>query len=437
MKKSLFTDYKKCLEYLFALERAGIKYNLNNIKKLCKLSGNPEKYFKSIHIAGTNGKGSTASIINSVLIEKGFKTGLYSSPHISDFRERITVNGKFIGRKFILDFVNSMHDEIEKIKPSFFEVTTALAFSYFHFMKTDYAVIETGLGGRLDSTNILKPLVSVITSIGIDHVEFLGKKLESIAAEKAGIIKENTPVVIGRIPDKVKPVFKKIASENKSRIYFSEKRFKSEIIRRSEKGFEFKISEGKNKSLKFFFPVTGDYQIFNIKTSITALQILGKTDKIDFSNSDFEKAFKNLRINSRLYGRFDLISDSPKIVTDVSHNIQAIQNLRSNLKYFKYNKLYVIFAMMSDKEFAGSLNELLKLKAAKIILTKPEYKRSAIPEVLLKSVKKKKSMFEINYSIKDSYEKLMNIAGKKDLILVTGSFFLVSDFLKVYKPERS
>ena len=198
MIKDKFRNYNKCIEYLFGLERAGIKYNLKNISSLLKYLKNPQRNFKSIHIAGTNGKGSVSSILNSVLIEKGFKTGIYTSPHIRDFRERILVNGKFISKKFILDFTNKIHPEIERIKPSFFEVTTAMAFEYFSQKKVDYAVVETGLGGRLDSTNVMMPVVSVITSIGIDHVEFLGKTIKKISYEKAGIIKKNTPVIVGK-----------------------------------------------------------------------------------------------------------------------------------------------------------------------------------------------------------------------------------------------
>jgi len=433
LSKQYFKNYEKCIEYLFGLERGGIKYNLNNIRKLSRLSSNPEKYFKSIHVAGTNGKGSVASVINSLLTEKGFVTGLYSSPHINDFRERIIVNRKFIEKNFILDYVNRFRIDIEKIKPSFFEVTTAIAFSYFYFKKVDYAVIETGLGGRLDATNIIKPLVSVITSIGIDHVEFLGSKIEHIAKEKAGIIKSKVPVVAGNVPENCGKIISAVSRKNKSELIFSSRKYKIRIIKKSESGFKFLLSGRRNG--KFFFPLIGDYQKHNLKTALTALDVLCDKENLEFSNAEIDLALKNIKKNSNLIGRFEIISRRPYIITDVSHNAQAVRNFRGNLKYFKYSKLYVIFAMMSDKQYAESIKLLSHLNADKIILTKPDYKRAAMPDELYRSVFRKKSRFEIKKNVKESYKTLKILAGKKDLILVTGSFFLVSDFLKIFRKR--
>lgn len=436
MNPRCFKDYGKCIEYLFNLERRGIKYNLDNIRKLSALCGNPEKKFKSIHIAGTNGKGSTASIINSALIEKGFKTGLYSSPHIMDFRERILINGKFISKIFVMDFVNAHYTHIEKIKPSFFEVTTVIALSYFHSCKVDFAVIETGLGGRLDATNIITPVVSAITSIGIDHVEFLGNKLKHIAGEKAGIIKKQIPVIIGNIPAEVTYIFKNAAIKADSELISAEKKYLVRIISKSEYGFKFKINiKGKSKS-SFFIPVTGDFQKHNIKTAFAVLECISKREKINFSIPELKRALKNLKENSKLSGRFEMISRDPKIIIDVSHNAQALKNIRKNLSYFKYDKLFILFAMMSDKQYIESIGILTKLNASGIILTKPEYKRAALPGELYKAVKKKKEIFEINDSVKDSFKKLSQLSGKDDLILVTGSFFLVSDFLKIFRSRN-
>ena len=355
MNKIKFTNYEKCIDYLFNLERRGIKYNLKNITSLLKTLNNPERNFKSVHIAGTNGKGSVSSIINSVLIEKGFKTGLYTSPHIKDFRERILINGSMISKKFILDFVNKLSGEIEKIKPSFFEVTTALAFEYFSFRKVKYAVIETGLGGRLDSTNVLMPVVSVITSIGIDHTEFLGNTIKSISTEKAGIIKTNVPVVSGKVTDESGKVFKNIAKEKNAALLFADNNYKVKIINSDEKGFKFNLKGSERSYENFYFPVPGDYQINNIKTSVTALDLISNKENIVFDKVNFKNGFKNLRINSNLYGRFELISKDPKIVIDVSHNLQGIKNISENLKCFKFKKLIIIFAMMDDKQFKDCL----------------------------------------------------------------------------------
>lgn len=436
MNSRRFNNYEKCIEYLYNLERRGIKYNLRNIRKLSKLSGNPEKKFKSIHIAGTNGKGSTASIINSVLIEAGFKTGLYSSPHINDFRERILVNGKFIEKKFVLEFVNTQFENIEKIKPSFFEATTALAFSYFHFRKVDFAVVETGLGGRLDATNVIMPVVSVVTSIGIDHIEFLGNKLLQIAGEKAGIIKKNIPVIIGNMPGKVIKVFVKAAKEKNSKLISAEKKYSVKFLKKSERGSRFEIKDKADNKNSFFIPLTGDFQKHNIKTAFSVLECISKSEKINIDNQHIRQALLNLKRNSNFSGRFELISKNPKIIIDVSHNIQALKNIKKNLGYFKFKKLFILFAMMSDKQYIESIDVLTKLKASGIILTKPEYKRAALPEELYKAVKKGKEVFEICGSVKDSYKKLTALSGKDDLILITGSFFLVSDFLKIFNKNR-
>jgi len=418
---------------MFGLERAGIKYNLKNIRSLLKLLNNPEKNFKSVHIAGTNGKGSVSSIINSVLSEKGFRTGLYTSPHLIDFRERILVNGNFIPKKYILDFINKYYNVIEKIKPSFFEITTALAFEYFSHKKVDYAVVETGLGGRLDSTNVLNPVLSVITSIGIDHTEFLGKTIRRISQEKGGIIKNNTPVVIGDVSDISKKIFEQYAGDKRSEITFSEDSYLLEVVKSNDQGFYFK-SIGKNGFNKiFFFPVIGDYQIKNIKTSLASLDIISKKEKIDFTYKEISDGFKNLKSNSNFHGRFELISENPGIVIDVSHNLQGVQNINSNLKYFRYDKLFIIFGIMMDKQYKECINELSKLKASKIVLTKPDYKRAAEPEVLYKAVSKGKSKFEVKKNIITAFDHVKNISSDNDLILITGSFFLVSDFLKMFK----
>ena len=430
MAKKKFKTYKECLSYLFNLERAGIKYDLKNIKLLLRFLGNPHKNFKTIHVAGTNGKGSVSSMINSLLIEKGYKTGLYTSPHLTDFRERITVNGKLIKGSFVLEFTNRFYTEIERIKPSFFEVTTAMAFEYFKKCKVEYAVVETGLGGRLDSTNVIKPVLSVITSLSIDHVEFLGNRIEKITYEKGGIIKKNIPVVIGNVSELSARILKRTAKENNSEIIFSNGIKKIDITQRTENGLYFDL---KNKYRDLFLPLIGDYQVSNLKTFFCAADLLEKYERIEFSPEDILWSLLNIRCNSNFTGRFDLISTDPKIILDVSHNLQAVQNIRKNLKYFKYEKLIVIFAMMKDKNYGECVSELGKLKA-KIILTKPDYKRSAEPAELFKAVTKNRSAFTVKDDLKSAMKEARDIANTNDLILITGSFFLAGDYLKL--PEK-
>lgn len=405
-----FTSYNKCVDYLFSLERAGIKYDLKNINLILDKLDHPERYFKAIHIAGTNGKGSVSSMINSVLMESGFKTGLYTSPHILDFRERILVNGKPISKKFIIEFTNKLIPLIEKINPSFFEVTTALAFEYFREKRVEFAVIEAGLGGRLDSTNVLKPIIEIITSISIDHTNFLGNTIEKITKEKAGIIKKNSVCVIGNVSAKSKNIIRQVCKKQDAKL----------------------IDSGKINISNFKLPLIGNYQKHNLKTVATSLREISEQQKIPEIKTNIQKGLKNIVTNSNFHGRFELINNNPKIIIDVSHNEQSLKNLADNLKQVKYKKLYVIFGLMGDKQIAECTAQISKLKAEKIILTKPDYKRAAEPEMLAKFFKAKKNVVLQN-TLKKSYNFIKSALRKDDLLLVTGSFYVVSDFLKTYK----
>lgn len=428
-----FKNYNQCINFLFGLERVGIKYSLKNIKTLLKYIGNPEKKLKAIHIAGTNGKGSVASMINSILIEHGFKCGLYTSPHISDFRERIQINGNFIEKQFIIDFTNNLLKLIEKISPSFFEVTTALAFKYFENNIVDFAIIEAGLGGRLDSTNVLKPKLTIITSISIDHTEYLGETIEKIAYEKAGIIKRNTPLILGKISRKAELIIKKTASLKNSEVISAIKENKIEVIKRSEDGFYFNL---KNKNFiinNLFLPLIGDFQKWNLMASLSAITKLFKKYDIKIDCEKIIFGLKYLRKNSKLYGRFEKTNESPKIVIDVSHNPEGIKNIKNNLKYFDYNNLFIIFGMMSDKKYKDCVKELEKIDS-KIIITKPSYKRALEPEKLIENAKEK-NKFIIIKEVEEAFNFTKKFAKEEDLILVTGSFYLVSDFLKVLKNK--
>ncbi len=426
-----FTKYNDCVEYLFGLERAGVKYDLINIKSILKFLNNPQNSFKSIHIAGTNGKGSVASIINSILIEKGFKTGLYTSPHILDYRERIIVNSEYISKKFILDFTNKIFQFIKNLDISFFEVSTAMAFEYFRFKKVNYAVIETGLGGRLDSTNILKPIISVITGISIDHTEYLGNTLNSIANEKAGIIKNNTPCIIGKVKNDIKQVFTLNAKRKNSKIIFSDKFIKPTLLGQDSNGIHFQAFN-KFFSLKnIFSPIIGKYQLRNIATVLTALSEIQQIENLKFNLTEIRNGFKNLRINSKFFGRFQQVSEKPKIIVDVSHNAEAIKNLADNLDNIKYRKLFVIFGIMKEKNYLDCL-KILKGLNAFIVFTKARYKRALDPVLLYNDFgNKNKSM--LTFSLNEAYGKIKIRIKTKDLLLVTGSFFVVSDFLKVTK----
>jgi dihydrofolate synthase/folylpolyglutamate synthase len=407
-----FKSYNKCIDYLFSLERVGIKYDLKNINLILDKLGRPEKSFKAIHIAGTNGKGSVSAMINSVLMESGFKTGLYTSPHILDFRERILIDGKLISKNFIIDFTNKLITLIQKIQPSFFEVTTALAFEYFRQKRVKFAVIETGLGGRLDSTNILKPIIEIITSISIDHTNFLGNAIEKITKEKAGIIKKNSICVIGNVPAKSKKIIKQVCKKQKTKL----------------------IDSSKVKISNLSLPLIGAYQKNNLRTAVAALREISEQEKLPQIKSNIKSGLKNIISNSNFHGRFEQINNNPKIIIDVSHNEQSLKNLSDNLKQIKYKNLYVIFGLMKDKQLSDCVAQIKKLTAEKIILTKPDYKRAAEPEELAEFFSSKKNIIT-KPGLKESYKYVQNQFGKNDLLLVTGSFFVVSDFLKTYKKQ--
>ncbi len=428
-----FEEYNSCIKFLFGLERIGIKYSLKNIRTLLNSVGNPQNNLKTIHIAGTNGKGSVASITNSILIEYKFNCGLYTSPHIKDFRERILVNGRFIDKSYVIDFTNEIFKLIEKISPSFFEVTTALAFKYFSDKKVDFAIIEAGLGGRLDSTNILKPILTVITGISIDHTEYLGNTIQRISEEKGGIIKRNTPVILGKLNKHAYKVLTKIAKKRNAEIIDSTQGNKIIIKQKFENGFYFDLKMNNFKLDNTFFPFIGDFQKINLLTAFSTINKLFNICNLKFCEKQIVNGLKKLKRNSRFYGRFEKISENPKIVIDVSHNLEGIKNIKNNLKYFNFNRLFIIFAMMSDKNYRACIKELEKLNS-KIIITKPSYKRAIDPNEMIKNVKDLHN-FRIINNPKDAFEYANKSIKRGDMILVTGSFFLISDILKVFKNK--
>lgn len=419
-------SYEEFIEYLYSLERAGIKYTLDNIRMLAKAAGNPHIKFKSIHIAGTNGKGATASIISSVLKESGYKIGLYTSPHVKDFRERITVNGKQIPKDYVVKFTRKYYNVIQNVKPSFFEATTAMAFAYFADSKVDFAVIECGLGGRLDSTNIIKPELSVITSISIDHSEYLGNTIKSIAFEKAGIVKRGIPCVTGSLSEYSRKIIKTLCRDRKSEHFDSSKFYLK--FKKTDTGHAVSLN---GYYEEFKYSLNGGFQILNLKTAMTSLNVLKKMGVIYFDGTSLRIGLRNIKQNTNYGYRLEEVSRNPRIILDVSHNAEGLANLKDNLRGKAYKNLYIVFGMMADKETKKCINELENLNGF-LILTKPDYKRADEPEALAMHIKRKKG-YIIKNNVKSAFEYAKGKAGKNDLILVTGSFFMVSDFLKHFK----
>ena len=399
--------YKDTLDYLFSqlpmYQRSGAaayKEDIGNIIKACDILKDPHKKFKSIHIAGTNGKGSTAHMLASILQEAGLKTGLYTSPHLKDFRERIKINGKMISQNQVIEFVKKNKTEFEKINMSFFEYTVAMAFDYFAESQVDIAIIETGLGGRLDSTNIISPELSVITNIGYDHTNLLGSKLEQIAKEKAGIIKKNTPVVIGRKQEKIiNDIFKITAYNKKSKIFFSE------------------INNNISCDLK------GEYQNENINTTIKAIEVLNWN--IDKKN--IYKGLKNVVKNTGLNGRWQIISKNPHIICDTGHNQDGIKNITKQLKKINFNKLHFIFGTVKDK----NIIEIIKLLPKEALY----YFCAANIDRAFNASKLQEVSLELNLqgnaynSVKDAYNNAISNYKKGDLIFIGGSTFVVAEIL--------
>lgn len=416
-------NYQNSLEYLYSLQKTGIKFGLEKISKLLEFLGTPHKKFKSIHIAGTNGKGSTSSFIASILSELNFKVGLYTSPHLVRFNERIKVDGKEIEDEYLVESINLLRSEIEKIKPTFFEVTTAIAFKYFSDLEVDYAVIETGLGGRLDATNVIIPQVSVITKVDYDHQEFLGDTLEKIASEKGGIIKENIPVVIGRNFEEVKKTLEKIAIEKKSKIVFTDENYSSEILKITLDGLNTRIKSNLTDHLyEINSPLVGDYQIENLKNAIAAIEIL-------FPEVNLENIVTSgiAKMKFPLRGRFQIIRHQPLIILDTAHNSDAIRNFLMNLNSLVTSQKFAIFGIMKDKHIDDVIN-IIGNSFDKIYLCQAKIERSLNVEIL----SQKFSNFNVQKcnTVKEAIDKALNETSAEAVVTVFGSNFIVGEAIE-------
>ena len=378
---------------------------LDAMKKLDKHIGKPHKSFKSIHIGGTNGKGSTAHMIASVIQTAGYKTGLYTSPHLLDFRERIKVNGLKISKDEVIEFISINKKYFEEEQLSFFEMTVGLAFWYFKKKQVEYGIIEVGLGGRLDATNIITPVLSVITNIGLDHTQFLGNTHADIAREKAGIIKSKTPVVIGSRDKKTEKVFLEVAKNFSAPIFFTED----------------SISE-------FSTDLKGTYQSKNIQTAILALNCL---PQVKFKKSIIQQGLLNVISNTDLMGRWQSVNSSPQVILDVAHNKEGLTMIRKQLNFMEYGRLYLVMGFVQGRNVA----ELLSLfpNDAYYYLSSPNIDRAVKMIELKKELKDSSLKITYTESILKAYENALLSAKPQDLILVLGSTFAVSEVLKQLK----
>jgi dihydrofolate synthase/folylpolyglutamate synthase len=405
---------------------AAYKKDIHNTVELCKALGNPQNQFKSIHIAGTNGKGSTSHMLASALQQQGYKTGLYTSPHLKDFGERIRINGAMIDPEFVIQFTEKTKKICKTIQPSFFELTVAMAFEYFAVQKVDIAVIETGLGGRLDSTNIITPVLSIITNIGLDHTQLLGNTLEAIASEKAGIIKYQTPVVIGEVLPETKMIFENKSNSTQSLILFAEENY--DISLKEYRNNQM-VCDALNKISKetkvIVTDLNGLYQIKNLKTLLTSIDMLNKIGFI-IEEENLLSALSKVKKLTGLRGRWDIISKEPTIIFDVAHNKDGIQTLLNQLNSnYTNSKFHFVLGFVNDKDI-DSILDLLPKEAA-YYFTNAHIER-ALPHEKLKLLAKEKNLTGESFDdINKAIVSAKNNAQKNDVIIACGSFFTLAE----------
>lgn len=422
-------NYEQTLDYMFnalpMFQRVGataFKKDLGNTVALCRELGNPENQFKSIHVAGTNGKGSTSHALCSVLMEAGYKVGLYTSPHLKSFTERIKINGQEIPQQVVVDFVAKQRDFLDELKPSFFEMTVGLAFWYFAKEKVDIAVIEVGMGGRFDSTNVIRPELSVITNIGYDHMQFLGDTLPKIAGEKAGIIKENTPVVISQRQEETTAVFDAKAKENNAAIYYAEDFFIVEKTENSSSGF-FQIKTN-SEQFSIELDLKGNYQQKNLAGILQAIKVLQSLG-YKITQNQIVTGLAQVIKNTGLKGRWQQLSTNPTIICDTGHNEDGIKYIVEQIHEYNYKQLFMVIGMVNDKDVSKVLS--LLPRDAYYFFVQANIPRAMSANDLFSKGKEAgltgEMIEDVNLAISEAKKK----AGKDDLIFIGGSTFVVAE----------
>lgn len=425
-------NYQQTIHYLFTrlplfsrIGAAAFKPNLDNTIRLCDSLGKPHTKFKSVHVAGTNGKGSVSHMLAAILQMAGYKTGLYTSPHLRDFRERIRVNGEMINEKFVIDFTEKINPLIEEIEPSFFEITVAMAFDYFAQQQCDIAIIETGLGGRLDSTNIITPELSIITNIGWDHMNLLGDSLEKIAWEKAGIIKDHVPVIVGEVLKETLPVFHQMAIQKNAVLTVASQKRQALEWKWEKHELIVEVAEDHKTDHKVYhLDLAGLYQTKNVITVLEACFQL-KQKGWNISDHFIHKALSQVKKITGLHGRWEVIHEHPAIILDVGHNEDGIKQILKQIEMTDHHELHIILGMVNDKEIDKVLG--LLPKTAHYYFTQAQIPRALAAEALQEKARlvglNGKYYADVNTAIKEVKVK----AHKNDLAIVCGSVFLVAE----------
>ena len=406
---------------------AAYKPDLGNRVELLDFLGNPQNSFKTVHVAGTNGKGTVSHTLASIFQECGYKTGLYTSPHLLDFRERIRINGQMIPEKNVIDFIGDNKEKFEEMQLSFFEMATGMAFDYFAKEKVDIAIIEVGLGGRLDSTNVIKPELSVITNISLDHVAMLGNTLAEIAAEKAGIIKPNTPVVIGETQPETKDVFINKAKECKAPIYFADQIFDCDKIHVESLDYQ-KFDIWKNSELYLEaveFPLLGYYQKKNLATVMCAVDIL--KEKFNIDQKDIVNGLEFVVKNTNLMGRWQVLSRQPLVIADTGHNVGGIKEITMQLSDMSFRKLHFVLGCVNDKDINGILHLLPQY--AEYYFCKADIPRGLDANILASKAFEAGLRGNVYESVQQAYNSALNNAHFDDVVFVGGSNFTVAEVI--------
>lgn len=427
--------YKETTDYLFGLlpmfQRIGAaayKADIDNTVRLLAALGNPERKFRSVHIAGTNGKGSSSHLIASILRERGMKVGLHTSPHLKDFRERIKIDNEMCSEQFVIDFVEQHKGLIEEVKPSFFELAVAMAFVYFAENKVDIAVVEVGMGGRLDSTNVLTPLASLITNISYDHTQFLGSTLEQIAGEKAGIIKRNVPVAISQTQAETKAVFLEKAKEMNAPIVFADSYLEVTSTTNTAGGILMDIKQdGKTRFGNLLCPLGGDYQTKNILGVIATIDALGKFQGLKTDDETIRNGIEKLNTNFPILGRWQTLCKTPLTICDTGHNEDGLKYVTAQLKRQNYRTLRIVLAMVADKDVDKALG--MFDKTAVYYLSKADIPRGLAVELLAQKAARAGLTFRTFPSVKEALRAAQSDAETEDLVFVGGSTYTVAEIV--------
>jgi dihydrofolate synthase/folylpolyglutamate synthase len=434
-------SYQEAIDYLFGLQKHGIKLALSNSFKLMELLGEPHRKFRSVHVAGTNGKGSTAAFIGGVLQAAGYRVGLYTSPHLVSFTERIRINGAPISEARVVELAQRVRDCCRgaaapdgqgPLNPTFFEVTTAVAFTYFAEEKIDIGVIETGMGGRLDSTNVITPLVSVITNIDLEHQEFLGTTLEQIAAEKAGIIKPGVPIVTGAVqPEALRVIEREAASKNAPLYCLSRDFTGKNLTSGHDQVFDYQGIKRSSDAMRI--AMRGRYQVDNACLALAAVECLQNAG-IPVEDSALRRGLDQ----TRWEGRLERVADRPDIYLDGAHNPASAKKLAEAVRDMKpaYRRIILIIGILGDKDYRGVLSELAPL-ADHVVATKARYSRAMDVPTLAAEIEKLHASVDTAETVEEALAKAVAAASPDDLVLITGSLYVVGDARTVFFPDRT